>query len=338
LEKGRPATSIFPKDGWLAEHTAWQDPSFVDQTLRLRWAGGIPLEAASKKNRRDNSGPSLRDRKDRKRYGRQGPSGAGNSLKRGGVAVRQMVASSKSGMSTPRKDIHNSNVPKLCQSCEVRHKGMCGALNADELVDFAQFTRVVKVSAGDVLLQEQGPIASYANVMRGVFKLTKTMADGREQIVGLKFAPDFVGRLHQDESPVRVEACSDVEICSITRNALRKMLEENPALEAKLLHQALREVDQGREWMLALGRKTAHEKVASFLMMMVRQLDPLAGGDAATAFDLPLTRAEISDFLGLTIGTVSRELTRLRRAGVIRISSHRHVDILDLEALRQCAG
>ena len=240
-------------------------------------------------------------------------------------------------MNTPRKDIHNSDVPKLCQSCDVRHKGMCGALNADELVNFAKFTRVVKVSAGDVLLQEQGPIRSYANVMRGVLKLTKTMADGRQQIVGLQFAPDFVGRLHQEESFVRVEACSDVEICSITRSALRKMLEENPALEAKLLHQALREVDQGREWMLALGRKTAQEKVASFLMMMVRQIDPLAGG-AVTAFDLPLTRAEIGDFLGLTIGTVSRELTRLRRAGVIRISSHRHIDILNLEALRQCVG
>jgi len=240
-------------------------------------------------------------------------------------------------MNTPRKDIHNSDVPKLCQSCDVRHKGMCGALNANELVDFAKFTRVVKVSAGDVLLQEQGPIRSYANVMRGVLKLTKTMADGRQQIVGLQFAPDFVGRLHQDESPVRVEACSDVEVCSITTNALRKMLEENPTLEAKLLHQALREVDQAREWMLALGRKTAHEKVASFLMMMVRQIDPFAGG-ATTAFDLPLTRAEIGDFLGLTIGTVSRELTRLRRVGVIQISSHRHIDVLDLEALRQCAG
>jgi len=214
---------------------------------------------------------------------------------------------------------------------------MCGALNANELVDFAKFTRVVKVSAGDVLLQEQGPIRSYANVMRGVLKLTKTMADGRQQIVGLQFAPDFVGRLHQDESPVRVEACSDVEVCSITTNALRKMLEENPTLEAKLLHQALREVDQAREWMLALGRKTAHEKVASFLMMMVRQIDPFAGG-ATTAFDLSLTRAEIGDFLGLTIGTVSRELTQRRRAGVIQISSHRHIDILDLEALRQCVG
>jgi CRP/FNR family transcriptional regulator len=50
-------------------------------------------------------------------------------------------------MNTPRKDIHNSNVPKLCQSCDVRHKGMCGALNAKELVDFAKFTRVVKISA-----------------------------------------------------------------------------------------------------------------------------------------------------------------------------------------------
>jgi CRP/FNR family transcriptional regulator len=73
-------------------------------------------------------------------------------------------------------------------------------------------------------------------------------------------------------------------------------------------------------------------------MMMVRQIDPFAGSDGVTAFDLPLSRAEIGDFLGLTIGTVSRELTRLRRAGVIQISSHRHIDILDIEALRQRVG
>src|SRR6185312_15724436 len=111
-------------------------------------------------------------------------------------------------MNTPRKDIHNSDVPKLCQSCDVRHKGMCGALNANELVDFAKFTRVVKISAGDVLLQEQGPIRSYANVMRGVLKLTKTLADGRQQIVGLQFAPissdDFTKtRAMSGSKPVR---------------------------------------------------------------------------------------------------------------------------------------
>jgi len=234
--------------------------------------------------------------------------------------------------------MHNSDLPRLCQGCDVRHKGMCGALGADELMEFAQFTRIVKIAAGDVLLQENGPIRSYGNVMRGVLKLTKTLADGRQQIVGLQFAPDFVGRLHHEESPVRAEAGSDVEICSITRNALQKLLTANPALEARLLHQALREVDQGREWMLALGRKTAREKVAGFLLMMVRQIDPFVVDDATTAFELPLTRAEIGDFLGLTIGTVSRELTRLRRDGIIRISSHRHIDVSDLTGLRQRAG
>ena len=241
-------------------------------------------------------------------------------------------------MKEPRKDIHNSDVPVLCQSCDARHHGMCGALNAEELIAFAHHTRVMKFRSGELLQEEKGPIESYANVMRGVVKLTKTLADGRQQIVGLQFAPDFVGRLHVDDSPVRAEASSDVELCRISKPALQRLVGANPALEARLLHQALRDVDDAREWMLALGRKTAGEKVASFLIMLATHIDPLSECREVLSFDLPLTRAEIGDFLGLTIGTVSRELTRLRRDAIIAISSHRRVEVLDRAALRQRAG
>lgn len=237
-----------------------------------------------------------------------------------------------------RNDIHNSGAPVLCQSCDARHHGMCGALDAEELIAFARHTRVMKFPAGEILLEERGRIESYGNLMRGVVKLTKTLADGRQQIVGLQFAPDFVGRLHMDESPVRAEASSEVELCRISKSALQRLVAANPALEARLLHQALRDVDDAREWMLALGRKTAGEKVASFLVMLATHIEPLSGKQETLAFELPLTRAEIGDFLGLTIGTVSREMTRLKRDGVIAIASHRRIDILDHAALRQRAG
>ena len=241
-------------------------------------------------------------------------------------------------MTTPRKDIHNSEVPVLCQSCEARHKGICGALDAEELVAFAEHTRVVRHAAGDVLMYEKGAIDFYGNVMRGVVKLTKTLKDGRQQIVGLQFAPDFVGRLHAQESPVRVEASSDIELCRISKAALQKLVAGKPALEARLLKQALREVDEAREWMLALGRKTAPEKVAGFLEMMASHSDPSAEESSRPSFELSLTRAEIADFLGLTIGTVSREFSRLKREGAIDITSHRHVTVRDRQSLRRRSG
>ncbi|EBW2353121.1 Crp/Fnr family transcriptional regulator, partial [Salmonella enterica subsp. enterica serovar Enteritidis] len=225
-------------------------------------------------------------------------------------------------MKQPRQDIHNSEVPVLCQSCDARHRGICGALKANELIAFAQHTRVVALEAGDVLVEENGQIDCYANVMRGVVKLSKTLSDGRQQIVGLQFAPDFVGRLHVRESPTRAEASSRVELCRISRTALHRILTDNPALEARLLRQALRDVDEAREWMLALGRKTASEKVASFLLMIAGHIDPTVKVGDGHSFDLPLTRTEIGDFLGLTIGTVSRELTALRRSRIIEIESH----------------
>src|SRR5262245_46739377 len=122
-------------------------------------------------------------------------------------------------MTADRKDIHNSGIPALCQSCEARHNGMCGVLNAEELLAFARHTKLVRHGAGEEILTEGETSASYGNVMRGVVKLTKTLSDGRRQIVGLQFAPDFVGRLYADESAVTAEAASDMELCRISKVA-----------------------------------------------------------------------------------------------------------------------
>jgi CRP/FNR family transcriptional regulator len=91
--------------------------------------------------------------------------------------------------------------------------------------------------------------------------------------------------------------------------------------------------------MVTLGRKTAAEKIASFLLMIARHIDPSAAPDRNSAsFDLPLTRADIADFLGLTIETVSRQLTRLRADKVITIENNRHILVPDLARLEARAG
>jgi CRP/FNR family transcriptional regulator, anaerobic regulatory protein len=238
-----------------------------------------------------------------------------------------------------RQDIHNSDIPVLCQPCEARHRGLCGALDPIQLVALAKTSSKHSIEPGAELIGDSESVERFSNVLAGVVKLTKTLSDGRQQIVGLQFAPDFIGRPFKIESVLNAEAATEVSLCSFPKSAVERMMKESPELEHRLLRQTLRELDEARDWMVTLGRKTAGEKVASFLLLIARNIDPAAASDGATArFDLPLTRADIADFLGLTIETVSRQLTKLRTEGVIRIENNRHVSVDDITRLEARSG
>ena len=238
-------------------------------------------------------------------------------------------------MQPVRNDIHNSSIPLLCQSCESRHQGICGVLTPEQLLVLSRHTRRVHHGAGEQLLADAEPITSYGNVLHGVVKLSKVLEDGRHQVVGLQFAPDLVGRLFASESRVTAEAASDVDLCMVPRAAMEALMRDNPALEHRIMLQTLRELDEARDWMVTLGRKTAAEKVASFLYLIASHIDPTG---EVTTFDLPLSRADIGDFLGLTIETVSRQMSKLRADGVVEIENYRHVSVPDLARLRVRCG
>lgn len=227
----------------------------------------------------------------------------------------------------------------LCASCEARHGGVCAALDPDQLAVLARSARKYEAGSGTELMGDAERVESYANVLSGVVKLTKTLSDGRQQIVGLQFAPDFLGRPFKAESDLNAEAATDVSLCAFPRASVERMMRASPELERRLYLQALKELDEARDWMVTLGRKTAGEKIASFLLMIARNIEPAAGTDRMSArFDLPLTRADIADFLGLTIETVSRQLTRLRADKVIAIENNRHVIVPDLSRLEARQG
>lgn len=239
-------------------------------------------------------------------------------------------------MQPVRNDIHNSDLPILCQSCESRHQGMCGALTAVQLQTLSRHTRRVHHEAGEELVADAEPITGYANVLRGVVKLSKVLEDGRQQVVGLQFAPDLLGRLFARESRVTAEAASDVDLCLVPKAAMEALVRESSALEHRIMLQTLRELDEARDWMVTLGRKTAAEKVASFLYLIASHIDPTQA--EVTSFDLPLSRADIGDFLGLTIETVSRQISKLKADGVIEIENYRHVVVPDIARLRVRCG
>lgn len=230
-------------------------------------------------------------------------------------------------------------VPRTCQTCTVRHHGICGALDAGQLTALARHTRSTHHEAGAELFGDETAITSYASVVSGVIKLMKVLEDGRQQVVGLKFANDFVGRVHGTANMLSAEAASAVVLCQVPRGILESMLEESRVLERRVMDEALRELDEAREWMVTLGQKSAAERVASFLYLIALHVDPQLGGTQSTvAYDLPLTRSDMADFLGLSIETVSRQLTELRRLEIVVIRNKRHVTIPDTRRLRQRAG
>lgn len=240
-------------------------------------------------------------------------------------------------MDIHRKDVHNSEVPVLCRSCESRHRGVCGALTSDQLLRLAKHSTRRTVGVGEELMGESIATTSYSNIISGVVKLSKMMADGRQQIVGLQFAPDFLGRPFRAENGVSAEAATEVGVCSFPKTVIDRMIREMPELEHKLLEQTLNELDEARSWMLTLGRKTAGEKVASFLLLIATHAFPDNESDSVE-FELPMGRVDIADFLGLTMETVSRQLTKLRKDDVIRVVNNRQVEVPDLGRLADRAG
>lgn len=226
-----------------------------------------------------------------------------------------------------------------CLSCIVRNRAVCASLAPDELLLLGKMGRRQRVTRGHTLLWEGDDAPVVANVLEGVLKLVTATADGREQIVGIVFPSDFIGRPFGQESPYSVSAMSDAELCIFNRDSFDEFAADHPDLQQKLLRRTLDELDRARRWMLLLGRKSASEKVASFLLEMSERLSGQGCRPGArAAFELPFGRQQIADILGLTIETTSRQLTGMRSGGLIDLPSRREIVINDAAALAEMAG
>ena len=233
----------------------------------------------------------------------------------------------------------SAGMPAPCRDCNVRQVGMCAVLTLAELRTFAENARRSTHEPGDHLMLEDSELTSYANGTGGIVKLSRVMRDGRQQLVGLHFAPDLLGRLFGTENKVTVEAASPVDICRVPKHVLEALVSSSPELKQRLLDQSLQDLDEARDWMVTLGRKDAQQRVASLMMLIARRngVEEIDGGRGA-AFDLPLTRADMADLLALTVETVCRQISRLRKDGVVGIRNHRHVTVPDMSRLSARAG
>ena len=232
-------------------------------------------------------------------------------------------------------------VPKLrsCEDCPIRYNAVCSKCDPDELGELEQIKFYRSYAAGQTIFFGGDPLEFVASMVSGVSSLTRTLPDGRIQMVGLLLPGDFMGRPNRDTIDVDVVAETDVMLCCFRRKPFEKLIEETPHVGQRLLEMTLDERDAAREWMLVLGRKTAREKIASLLHMIATRMASLKPGETAEAtFTLPITRETMANYLGLTIETVSRQMTALKKEGLISFTERRDISVPDLDALRAETG
>jgi CRP/FNR family transcriptional regulator len=227
--------------------------------------------------------------------------------------------------------------------CVIRNRAICSALDHDELEALNAIGRERVLSPGEALFWEGEDSVLVANVIDGVLKLSSNTEDGREQIVGVVYPSDFIGRPFGGTSGHGVTALTESRVCVFSRRDFDVFASAHPKLEHKLLERTLGELDRTRRWMVLLGRKSASERIASFLLEMLERLNVPKGcefrfDEGPETLDLPFSRQQIADILGLTIETVSRQFTRLKAEGVIDLPSRREVRILDRAGLEAEAG
>jgi CRP/FNR family transcriptional regulator, nitrogen fixation regulation protein len=204
----------------------------------------------------------------------------------------------------------------------VTHSGQLDGLVALEHIGSRRsFARDEEIYA------EGDPSDCWCKVVSGTVRISKVLADGRRHIADFCFSGDCFGLDNASDRVFSAEAVGEVIVMRYPRRATERLIDENPQLARRLCDMTLRDLAHAQTRMLLLGRMTAAERVASFLLEMSDRRD------ARRTFDLPMSRNDIADYLGLTIETVCRVMSAFKRAGAIAIPSPHRIELRDRGAL-----
>jgi len=226
-----------------------------------------------------------------------------------------------------------------CVDCPIRHGAVCARCETDELRELDGLKYYRRVKQGQTIVWSGDEMDFVASIISGIATLTQTMEDGRTQMVGLLVPSNFLGRPGRRAAAYDVTATTDVMLCCFRKAPFEALLARTPNIGQRLLEMTLDELDAAREWMLLLGRKTAREKIATLFAIIIRRDASIqVKTEGALEFDLPLTREAMADYLGLTLETVSRQVSALKRDGVIVLKGKRHIVVPDFDRLLEETG
>lgn len=226
---------------------------------------------------------------------------------------------------------------ETCYACTVRNESMCKHLNEKDLLELNAISNIYRKKPKQILCTEGDEVTNLYTIRDGAVRLSKMMPDGRRQITGFLFPGDFFGLSGRNNYPFTAEAITDVELCAFPRQKMTKLFIKLPMLGERTLEMLQDKLEAFQEQLLLLGRKNATEKLTSFLLTIHKKsgrLNKMEGKDIY----LPMSRADIADFLGLTIETVSRKFSLLVKQGLIELKGSHHLKILDKKALQNLSN
>jgi CRP/FNR family transcriptional regulator, anaerobic regulatory protein len=212
------------------------------------------------------------------------------------------------------------------------------SINAQSVPGFEQSlaqAALRRVEAKEFVFVEGDPMTHLFRIETGAIALYKILSDGRRQIVGFAYAGDLIGLGGEGEHVMNAQAIKPTRLRCLPIATLHRSASKDAAFACKLYEALTRELTSTREVMLITGQRSAMERVAGFLLAFSRR-NQRNGRDPADV-ELPMTRADIGDFLGLTIETVSRTFSKLKALRMIDLPQSNHVKLLDLDELERLA-
>lgn len=233
------------------------------------------------------------------------------------------------------------DMDQRCAQCPVRHHAICDALGTSDIGELSDIMTHRTLSAGEVILHQGESSQLFAVIMSGVVKLTQILPDGREQIVGLLSAAHSLGNPVTSVSNENVECVTDVKLCCFRRAQFGAVLRANPELEHRLLEQTVNDLKQARQWMTVLGKLGAQEKMARFILWLWKENRNMCPhrelSEPGSIIYFPLKREEIAGLLGMTIETVSRNISKLKTEGIIDLLDAKSIELRNVPRLQQIA-
>jgi len=189
----------------------------------------------------------------------------------------------------------------------------------------------VSYARGKTIIEEANPAEYVYKVVSGALRKLRLLPDGRRQITSFLMPGDFFGFAEGACYTHTVEAVADVTLVRYARRGFEAVLEQDPRAGRHFLALVCKALSATQDQLLLLGRKSAVERMASFLLALADR--KTAGGKGGAELDLPMNRSDVADYLGLTIETVSRLVTRLRALRIIDTPDAHRIVILKRDAL-----
>ncbi len=213
---------------------------------------------------------------------------------------------------------------------------MCAQLGPEGRAALQDLAEMRLFSKNEMLCEQDRPLRNVLIIAEGIVKLFKVQADGQVQVVGFLGAGDHLGNLKRTESMnMSAQAVNDVVACVIDQKAFHRFLQEHTDFALGMLVAATDEIEALHDHIVLLGRKRAHERLAAFLLMIS---DRWPQGNASTKVNLPMTRTDLANYLGLTPESLSRCVRRLKQEGIIEVPDPHSVTFRNLPALYHMAG